>query len=146
LLLLPIEPDANQSLGGVLLEQPSATHAKPLKISTPRSSYDLSWTAVMARILRVTSQLSTFSCISSPFNRVAAFTCDLPLPSRFRLVFKRRLPSRQITFAISRYRQNAFASMICCGVLHSTWNKAGLATSTATQRARDTATLSRFKL
>jgi hypothetical protein len=28
LLLLPIEPDANQSLGGVLLEQPSATHAK----------------------------------------------------------------------------------------------------------------------
>jgi hypothetical protein len=50
--------DADKSLGGVLLKQPFATHAKPLKISTPRSSYDLSWTAVMARILRVTSQLS----------------------------------------------------------------------------------------
>jgi hypothetical protein len=46
LLLLPIEPDANKSLGGVLLEQPSATHAKLPKISTPTSSYDLSWTAV----------------------------------------------------------------------------------------------------
>jgi hypothetical protein len=44
LLLLPNEPDAKKSLGGVLLKQPSATHAKPLKISTPRSSYDLSWT------------------------------------------------------------------------------------------------------
>jgi hypothetical protein len=58
LLLLPIEPDANQSLGGVLLEQPSATHAKPLKISTPRSSYDLSWTAVWLKINRVKSQYS----------------------------------------------------------------------------------------
>jgi hypothetical protein len=49
LLLLPIEPDADKSLGGVLLKQPSATHAKPLKISTPMSSYDLSWTAVMRK-------------------------------------------------------------------------------------------------
>ena len=33
--------------------------------------------------------------------------------------------------AISRYRQNALASSICRGVLHCTWNKAGLATMTA---------------
>jgi hypothetical protein len=44
--LLPIEPDADKSLGGVLLKQPFATHAKPLKISNAMSSYDLSWTAV----------------------------------------------------------------------------------------------------
>jgi hypothetical protein len=42
LLLLPIEPDANQSLGGVLRKPPFATRAKPLKISTSMSSYDLS--------------------------------------------------------------------------------------------------------
>jgi hypothetical protein len=55
-------------------------------------------------------------------------------------------PCHQIALAISRYRQNAFASMIWRGVLHSTWNNPGLATSTATHRARDTATLSRFNL
>jgi hypothetical protein len=58
LLLLPIEPDANKSLGGVLLEQPSATHAKPPKISIPTSSYDLSWTAVLGEMHRVKSQSS----------------------------------------------------------------------------------------
>jgi hypothetical protein len=47
LLLLPIEPDADKSLGGVLLKQPFATHAKPLKISNAMSSYDLSWTGVV---------------------------------------------------------------------------------------------------
>jgi hypothetical protein len=57
LLLLPIEPEANQSLGGVLLEQPSATHAKPPKINIPTSSYDLSWTAVVATASRVVSSL-----------------------------------------------------------------------------------------
>ena len=40
----------------------------------------------------------------------------------------------------------AKASSICLGVLHSTRNSAGLATSTATQRAREIATFSRFKL
>jgi hypothetical protein len=64
LLLLPIEPDANKSLGGVLLEQPSATHAKPPKISIPTSSYDLSWTAVLGEMHRVKSQSST-SCLQS---------------------------------------------------------------------------------
>jgi hypothetical protein len=44
---LPIEPDADKSLGGVLLKQPFATHAKPLKISNAMSSYDLSWTGVV---------------------------------------------------------------------------------------------------
>ena len=42
-------------------------------------------------------------------------------------------------FAISRYRQNAFASSICRGVLHCTSNSAGLATNTVRHRAREVA-------
>jgi hypothetical protein len=48
--------------------------------------------------------------------------------------------------AISRYRQNALASSICRGVLHRTWNGAGLATTAATHRAREIARLKWFSL
>ena len=51
-----------------------------------------------------------------------------------------------IAVAISKYLQNAFASLMCRGVLHCTWNKAGLATITATHCAREIATFNRFKL
>jgi hypothetical protein len=46
----------------------------------------------------------------------------------------------------SRYRQNELASSICRGDLHSTWNRAGLATITATHLARDMATFRRLRL
>ncbi len=56
------------------------------------------------------------------------------------------LPLNYTIWAISRYRQNAFASSIWRGVLHSTSNSAGLATSTVKHCARDVATLSRLAL
>ena len=51
-------------------------------------------------------------------------------------------PSR----AISRYRHSAFTSFICRGVLHSASNNAGLATRMHAHRAREVATLRRFRL
>ena len=43
-----------------------------------------------------------------------------------------RLQSHRTIQAISRYRQSAFTSSICRGVLHCTWERTGFATITAT--------------
>jgi hypothetical protein len=54
---------------GVLLKQSSATHAKPLKISTAMSSYDLSWTAVCdlrADTLMPNIATPSVACLASP--------------------------------------------------------------------------------
>jgi hypothetical protein len=48
--------------------------------------------------------------------------------------------------AISRYRQNAFASCMCRGVLHSGSNTGGAATKTQMHLARDVATFKRLAL
>jgi hypothetical protein len=47
---------------------------------------------------------------------------------------------------ISKYLQNAFASSICRGVLHSGSNNLGDPTITHTHRAREVATFNRFRL
>ena len=52
--------------------------------------------------------------------------------------------SRSRSAANSRYLQNAFAILICWGVLHSGANTSGLATTTVRQRARDVATFRRL--
>lgn len=48
------------------------------------------------------------------------------------------------TFAISRYRQNAFAMRICSGVLHSGSNNWGEQTRMLNALAREVATFNRF--
>jgi hypothetical protein len=47
--------------------------------------------------------------------------------------------------AISKYRQNAFAILICSGVLHSGSNSAGEHTKILNAFAREVATFNRFK-
>ena len=57
---------------------------------------------------------------------------------------RRHIP--QISVAISRYRQNAFASCICRGVRHSASNIAGDPTKMQTHLAREVATFNLFAL
>ncbi len=52
----------------------------------------------------------------------------------------------EAVWAISKYRQKAFASFICRGVRHSGSNRRGLATRMHVERAREVATLRRLWL
>jgi Sigma-70, region 4 len=56
------------------------------------------------------------------------------------------LQTFQRACAFSKKLQNALASIICRGLLHSISNRAGLATRTAIHRAREIATFNRLEL
>lgn len=88
---------------------------------------------------------------------VVVVNCVLPIPHPIPLESLERLILRcgrhlagsapaQITLARSRYRQKAFASCICRGVLHCASKTEGEATNTQMHLAREVATLSRFRL
>ena len=67
-----------------------------------------------------------------------------PLPRGKTRATALRLCFTHSAFAISRYRQNAFAIFICSGVLHSGSNNAGEQTKILKARARDVATFKRL--